>query len=102
MTAVMEGTRRRDEGMIHVVNATGDAYRQRFHAQFDRLVAGGYTFCAEDIIKRVGKPSSPNAVGALFNAGVRRHSGMVEIVGYKPMVDASSHARRTPLYRSRG
>lgn len=102
MTAVMEGTRLRDAGMALAIATSSDEYKSRFHTQFDRLVAGGYTFCAEDIIKRVGKPSSPNAVGALFNAGVRRHAGMVEIVGYKPMVDASSHARRTPLYRSRG
>lgn len=101
MTAVMEGARLRDRGMAIAASGTPEEYKNRFHSTFDKFVETGATFCAEDIIARIGKPSSPNAIGALFNAGVRRHSGGVEIVGYKPMVDSRSHARRTPLYRAR-
>lgn len=96
--SVTEGARLRDEGMEQVLGSTPEDYKERFRDRFAWLVSTGEIFCAEDIVAVVGKPPSPNAIGALFNGAVRRHR--VEIVGYKPMADSRSHARRTPLYRA--
>lgn len=94
------GARRRDAGAAAVDAAVDDEWRTRARARLDQLAATGEPFTADDVVREVGIPARPNAVGALFLGASRAR--LIERTGALDLgTRAAQHARRLPVWTGR-
>ena len=97
------GIKARDEGMKAVAENSAPWFERARACATESLRPGGSWFTGEDIRQwiecRVGPPHHSNAFGALISRLVR--DGIIVPTGRTvPSTRATSHAHRTPEYRS--
>ncbi len=104
------GGQLRDEGMDRAASNSGDwkeAAKDSIYWWF-RLLPPGMVFMGEDIRfavrGRVGEPHHHNAWSAVIGGRVRRwlKQGLIEVVGYAPCRDKTTHAHIVRQYRKVG
>src|SRR5687768_17436950 len=94
---MVEGSRRRDEGMARVDAAVNPAWRAKADRAIDQLARSGRMFTAEDVTSYAGLPENRNAIGAWFSAAARK--ALISEVGYKRSGRAERHASRMLVWR---
>lgn len=64
----------KEKGMARAIRNSNDEWKDMFLIEATSLANTGQPFTSEDVTERIGQPplSSPNAVGAMMNAAVRR------------------------------
>lgn len=98
-----EARRRRDAGLARV-SAANALWLERCFVVASKFMEGGHQATGEEIRfhcqQIVGRPTHPNAWGALINLLIR--SGKIRPTGtHRPMRAKTSHARSTPVYDER-
>lgn len=87
---LLEGVRRRDEGVARVWYATPDEWRAQALLTIRRLADSRIVFTAEDVRLCVGDPPRQNAMGAAFQVASKQ--GLIRRVGYGAARRPSRHA----------
>jgi hypothetical protein len=98
---MFEGERRRNEGMRKAASHVEDApWAAVADEEMARLARSGDPFTAEDLIGIVGKPSTDNAIGAMFGKWSKR--GAIVSTGMTKTTHALGHARRILVWKGTG
>lgn len=91
------GQRLRDEGMDRAERAEADVWKALASNCALRLAAAGEPFSIDDIIEAVGRPSRPNATGAIIMGLARRD--LIVRVGVTTSRRTETHAHTNPLWQ---
>lgn len=90
------GERRKAEGMALADAAEPGFWKDRADAAIKALAAEGREFTAEDVRKRAGDPSRPNAMGARFSAAAT--AGLIRYVKHQKSTRPSLHACKVAVW----
>lgn len=86
-------------GQRRALESLDPAYRKKFRAAVEQIIAKGEPFIVDDVINEIGLPTSDgknNSVGGLMSQ--LAHAGLIKKVGFKTATRERSHGRIIHLW----
>ena len=92
-----QGELLKEQGMARANANELEEWKKRANDAIEWLAQSGREFTAEDVRKRAGDPSNPNAFGPRLNYAARR--GIITMVGYRKSERPSMHRRPVAVWK---